>query len=138
MPHLILEHSANLGSRVDLPALARVLHEAARATGVFPAKGIRTRTAAREICLVADGHPDNAFVHLLLRIGHGRDFETRKRAGDAIFHALCEFMKSAQARHPIALSCEIQEIHPELTWKKNNLPEWIAKRKEEEDGGGIK
>ena len=128
MPHLVIEHSANLEGRVDLPALVRHLHEAALATGVFPEKGIRTRTERRDLYRIADGHPDNAFLHLVLRIGHGRDLGTLARAGDAVFGALCDFLADDQAANPLALSCEVQEIHPELTWKKNNLPEWIEKR----------
>jgi len=128
MPHLIIEHSANLEDRVDLPAIVTRLHEAALATGVFPEKGLRTRLVSRVGYRIADGHADNAFIHLVLRIGFGRDLETRKRAGAAIFEALCEGTADDQARNPLALSCEIQEIDPELSWKKNNLAEWIDRR----------
>lgn len=135
MPHLVIEHSANLEGRIDLAGLVRHLHQAALATGIFPEKGTRTRAAPREVFRIADGHPDNAFVHLAIRIGHGRDLETRKRAGDAVFRALCDFFESDQAAHPLALSCEVQEIDPELTWKKNNLPEWIERRCVEKRSG---
>ena len=131
MPHLIIEHSANLKSRMDLSALARRLHVAALATGVFPEKGLRTRLATRNDYWIADDHPDNAFIHLVLRIGFGRDLATRKSAGDAIFKALCEGAADDQKRNPLALSCEIQEIDPELSWKKNNLPKWIDQRSKE-------
>ena len=131
MPHLTIEHSANLQERIDLPALATRLHEAALATGVFPEKGLRTRLANRVDYRIADCHADNAFIHLVLRIGFGRDLETRKRAGDAIFQALCDGVAEDQAQNPLALSCEIQEIDPELSWKKNNLAEWIEKRARE-------
>lgn len=131
MPHLTIEHSANLQNRVDLSTLATRLHAAALATGVFPEKGLRTRVASRTDYRIADGHKDNAFIHLMLRIGFGRDLETRKRAGDAIFQALCDAVADDQSRNPLALSCEIQEIDPELSWKKNNLDEWIAKRSRE-------
>lgn len=130
MPHLVLEHSANLEARIDVPALVRIVHDAALATGVFPEKGTRTRVAARATYRIADGHEDNAFVHLVLRIGHGRDLETRQRAGAAVFSALCDALAEDQAAHPLAISCEVQEIHPELSWKQNNLPEWIARRSE--------
>ena len=128
MPHLILEHSANLADRVDLARVVRQVHEAALGTGVFPEKGLRTRAAAREVYRIADGHADNAFLHLVIRIGHGRDLETRRRAGEAVFAALCAALEDDAAAHPLALSCELQEIHPELTWKRNNLPEWMERR----------
>jgi 5-carboxymethyl-2-hydroxymuconate isomerase len=39
------------------------------------------RAKPRDVCVIADGHKDNAFVAVTVRIGHGRDAETRKRAG---------------------------------------------------------
>ena len=131
MPHLTIEHSANLQERVDLSDLASRLHKAALDTGIFPEKGLRTRLATRNEYRIADGNEDNAFIHLVVRIGFGRDLETRKRAGDAIFHVLCETLAEDQDQNPLALSCEIQEIDPELSWKKNNLAEWIDKRSRE-------
>ena len=128
MPHLTIEHSANLRDRVDLSDLASRLHKAALDTGIFPEKGLRTRLATRNEYRIADGHADNAFIHLVVRIGFGRDLETRRRAGDAIFQVLCETLAEDQDRNPLALSCEIQEIDPELSWKKNNLADWIDKR----------
>lgn len=130
MPHLIVEYSANLDSRVDLSALVQTVHAAALATGVFPEKGTRTRTARREQYRIADGHPDNAFVHLVIRIGHGRSPETKKRVGTAVFEALCDALAADQAKQPLAISCEIQELDPELNWRRNNLPDWIRKRSE--------
>ena len=89
MPHVVVEFSANLRGRADVPRLLRTVHDAALATGVFPRGGTRTRAEERTDYLIADGHPDNAFVHVTLRIGHGRDLETRKRAGQQVFDALC-------------------------------------------------
>ena len=131
MPHLIIEHSGNLQDRVDLSSLVTQIHSAALATGVFPEKGLRTRLVSRLDYLIADGDPDNAFVHLVIRIGSGRNLETRRRAGEEIFQALCQALATDQEKNPLALSCEIQEIDPELSWKKNNLAEWIAKRSRE-------
>ena len=131
MPHLTIEHSANLGSRVDLSALVRQLHEAVLATGIFPEKGLRTRLASRDEYRIADGDAENAFVHLVLRIGSGREQAALRRAGDGIFAALCEATEADQSRNPLALSFEIQEIDPNLTWKQNNLAEWMARRSRE-------
>ena len=71
MPHLIVEYSANLERDVDIPRLVGAIHAAALETGVFPVGGIRTRAARREIHQVADGHPDNGFIHVQARIGRG-------------------------------------------------------------------
>jgi 5-carboxymethyl-2-hydroxymuconate isomerase len=128
MPHVVVEFSANLRGRADVPRLLRTVHDAALATGVFPRGGTRTRAEERTDYLIADGHPDNAFVHVTLRIGHGRDLETRKRAGQQVFDALCAELAQASAATPLAISFEVQEIDPDLNFKLNTLHAHVAAR----------
>jgi 5-carboxymethyl-2-hydroxymuconate isomerase len=128
MAHILIEYSANLAERIDLPQLLRALHASALATGIFPIGGVRTRAYEAEHYRIADGHPDNAFVHTMLRVGHGRDVETRKRACEAIFGTLCDQLADLFERMPLGLSLEMQEIDPVLTLKKNNLHEYVKKR----------
>jgi 5-carboxymethyl-2-hydroxymuconate isomerase len=128
MAHICIEYSANLRGQIDFPRLLEAAHRAAQATGIFPIGGLRTRAYAAEHYRVADGHPDNAFVHTMLRVGHGRDIETRKRACEAIFAAICGELSDLYERIPLGLSLEMQEIDPVLTLKKNNLHEYVKKR----------
>lgn len=128
MAHIVIEYSTNLGERIDFPRFLEAVHTAALATGVFPIGGVRTRAYAAGHYRIADGHPDNAFVHTMLRVGHGRDVETRKRACEAIFAAICAQLAELFERIPLGLSLEMQEIDPVLTLKKNNLHEYVKKR----------
>ena len=128
MPHILIEYSANLRDSVDFPDFLLTLRGAALKTGVFPLGGIRIRAYEASHCLIADGHPDNAFVHIMLRVGHGRDLETRKRACDAIFAAACEHLEPLYQRIPLGISLEMQEIDAVLTCKKNNLHEYVKAR----------
>ena len=128
MPHILIEYSANLRDSVAFPEFLLTLREAALKTGVFPLGGIRIRAHEASHCLIADGHPDNAFVHLMLRVGHGRDLETRKRACEAIFAAACEHLDALYRRIPLGISLEMQEIDAVLTCKKNNLHEYVKER----------
>jgi 5-carboxymethyl-2-hydroxymuconate isomerase len=128
MPHQIIEYSANLESRIDMEFVVDALHETAMAIEGLPVGGLRTRAAKRETYQVADRHPDNAFVHLVLKLGHGRSAEKRREFGEALFASLCELLEPVSSTSPLAISFEIQEIHPELTWKKNNLRDYIARR----------
>lgn len=129
MPHLTVEYSANLERRVDMVAVIRAVHEAALATGVFPEGGIRTRAARRDLFLVADGHEDNAFVHVSARIGAGRSDEVRRTAGERIFEGLNAVLEEAYASGPLAISLEISEIDPVASFKRNNLHALLEKRK---------
>jgi 5-carboxymethyl-2-hydroxymuconate isomerase len=128
MAHIQIEYSANLHERIDFPAFLEAVHAAALRTGVFPIGGLRTRAYATEDYRIADGHPDNAFVHTVLRVGHGRDVETRKRACEAIFAAICAQLSELFERIPLGLSLEMQEIDPVLTLKRNNLHAYVEKR----------
>lgn len=128
MPHFIVEYSANLEPAVDIRGLIGAVHDAAIASGVFPLKGTRTRAARREVYAIADGHPDNAFVHVLARVGHGREVEVRQQAAEAVFDAACEYLRPYFEEHPLAVSFEMQEIEAATSFKFNNLPDWIERR----------
>lgn len=124
----MIEYSANLRERLDVPAFLTVVHEAALGTGVFPVGGIRTRAYAAEHYVIADGHPDNAFVHIGLRIGPGRDLDTRKSACEAIFAAVRQHLAPLYEALPLGVSLDMQDIDPVLRYRQNNLHEYAAKR----------
>ncbi len=128
MPHIIVEYSANIRGRIEPENLIESVHQAALRTGVFPIGGTRTRAAERSCYRIADGHPDNAFVHILLRIGHGRDLETRRRAAEQVFGEVCKFLEPLFQSSPLGISLEVQEIDPAVSLKKNNLHEHVRAR----------
>ncbi|MFN8061037.1 MAG: 5-carboxymethyl-2-hydroxymuconate Delta-isomerase [Vicinamibacterales bacterium] len=128
MPHLIIEYSSNLRPVLDVSRLVQRLHEAAIRTGIFPLGGVRTRAVAREHYRVADGHPDNAFVHAVLRVGSGRDLETRQRVGQQVFADLCGALATISDTQPLAISFEVEEIEPMLSYRKNNIHEYLTRR----------
>ena len=132
MPHQIIEYSANLDSRMDVQSLVDGLHQVAMDTDGLPIGGLRTRAARREQYQVADRHPDNAFVHVILKLGYGRTVEVRREFGEKLFTALCELLEPVSSMSPVAISFEIQQIDAELTWKKNNLREYMTKRETSE------
>jgi 5-carboxymethyl-2-hydroxymuconate isomerase len=126
MPHVIVEYSANLADAADIRGLLQALHAAALETGVFPAGGIRTRAERRDEFIVADGRPEAGFVHVMLRIGAGRDAATKKRAGESVFAVLCDRLGPVQDARPLAISLEVQELDPVLNFKRNNLHAHLA------------
>ncbi len=128
MAHIIIEYSAGLRGQLDVPQFLRAVHAAALATGVFPVGGIRTRAYEARDYVIADGHPDNAFVHISLKVGHGRDVDTRKRACETIFKVACEHLEALYEELPLGISLEMQEIDPVLTFKRNNLHQYVEQR----------
>lgn len=128
MPHQIIEYSANLESLLDISQLVDVLHLCAEGQEALPIGGLRTRAYPTRDYLIADRHPDNAFIAIYLRLGEGRREEVLEAVGKALFDTLCEFVSDAMQDHPIALSYEVQEIDPRRRWNKNNLRDHIARR----------
>lgn len=128
MPHQIIEYSDNLDSVLNIDELVAVLHEAAAAVEAFPLAGLRTRAVARSHYRIADNHADNSFVHVVMRIGRGRELDVRQAAGKQLFDTLCEFLRSIQSGTPLAISYEMQEIDTDVRWNKNNLRDYIAER----------
>ena len=128
MPHMIVEYSRNIESLLQTDALLRKICDAGVETGVFARSGVRVRGEPRDDYQIADCHPDNSFVHTVLRVGHGRDEAKLKAAGDRIYAVICDHLADLADARALNISMEIQEIHPVLTWKKNNTASWMERR----------
>ncbi|WP_375753624.1 5-carboxymethyl-2-hydroxymuconate Delta-isomerase [Vibrio sp. HN007] len=129
MPHLIVEYSANIEDELDLPELLKTLNETAVSTGVFPLGGIRSRAIRCEHFRVAEGDPENAFIHLTTKVGSGRPEEVLKQAGDSIFEAFTGFLDPIFNRRYLSIGFELTELHPTLNYKKNNIHEKLKAKK---------
>jgi 5-carboxymethyl-2-hydroxymuconate isomerase len=121
MPHLTLEYSASLDGKVDMGALCTALRDAMLATGTFEIGAIRVRALRAEHYAITDLHPDNGFIDMSLRMGAGRPAAERKAAGEAIIAAAKAYLEPLLAYPHFALSLEVREIDPDLSWKLNSM-----------------
>ena len=128
MPHLIVEYSANIEDQIALDALLDKLHTCALGTGVFPLGGLRVRAHRADHFRIADKAPDNGFVHVTALIGHGRPLDVQQRAAEELFAVLTKHLEPLYDKSPLALSLNVQEFHPVLNFKKNNLHEYVKRR----------
>lgn len=128
MPHVIVEYSSNLDDQIDILKFIETVHQAALRTGVFEVAALRTRAERRDYYVIADGHEDNSFVAISVRVGPGRPRETRQRLGQEIFDAVCEFLEKVYERTPLAISLEVQEIDNTAAFRKNNLHAIVKER----------
>ncbi|MBV6303988.1 5-carboxymethyl-2-hydroxymuconate Delta-isomerase [Candidimonas humi] len=136
MPHIWIEYSSNLRPQLEVRKLMKTIQDAAIDDGsVFPLAGARTRAIAIDDYLIVDGHPDNSFVHLTLKIGHGRDLETKKQLGERVFAALREATAPIMAARPLGLSMQIDEADPVLNYKTNNYRDYLKARAAAKQGG---
>jgi 5-carboxymethyl-2-hydroxymuconate isomerase len=128
MPHFIIEYSSNLDDEIKMQRLMSALQDTALETGVFPLGGIRFRAVRCDTYLIADGDPENAFVHMTLKLGHGRDEATRKEVAEKLFESLKKYFEPVFARRPLGLSFELVELEKELSFKENNIHKYIRQK----------
>jgi len=121
MAHLIIECSQTVAQSLSLDELCNHLHRAMVDCGIFPIEGIRVRAYCAQACAIADLHAANGFVALTVNVGHGRAQEQLSKAGDTIFAAAQGFLTAWRADGYFALSLELREIDPVLTWKENTI-----------------
>jgi 5-carboxymethyl-2-hydroxymuconate isomerase len=95
VPHLIIEFSENLEAVIDIAGLASAMHDTAVTLDALPTGGIRTRAVARRIFKVADGHADNGFVSVTVRMAKGRTQDVQKAVGEALFATLSNYVREA-------------------------------------------
>lgn len=119
MPHLTVEYSSSLD--FDAQSLAHVLHDAMLATSLFELGAIRVRLLRAEAFAIADLDARNAFLDMVLRIGAGRSEAEKRAAGDRIFAAAEKALAASLATPHFALSLEVREIDPGLSWKRNAI-----------------
>ncbi|AFM58352.1 5-carboxymethyl-2-hydroxymuconate Delta-isomerase [Enterobacter cloacae subsp. cloacae] len=121
MPHFIAECTDNIREQADLPGLFAKVNEALAATGIFPLGGIRSRAHWLDTWQMADGKQDYAFVHMTLKIGAGRSLESREAVGEMLFALIKAHFADLMAARYLALSFELDELHPTLNYKQNNV-----------------
>ncbi|OQD49299.1 5-carboxymethyl-2-hydroxymuconate delta-isomerase [Enterobacter cancerogenus] len=121
MPHFIAECTDNIREQADLQGLFAKVNEALAATGIFPIGGIRSRAHWLDTWQMADGRHDYAFVHMTLKIGAGRSLESREAVGEMLFALIKAHFAELMASRYLALSFELDELHPTLNYKQNNV-----------------
>ena len=121
MPHFYAECTDNIRHEADLPTLFAKVNEALAATGIFPLAGVRSRAIWLDTWQMADGKHDYAFVHMTLKIGAGRSLESREAVGEMLFGLIKAHFAELMASRYLALSFELDELHPTLNYKQNNV-----------------
>ena len=125
MPHIQIDYSANLESRLDVAGLCRVLRDAAVATGILPLAGIRVRALRADHVVIADGNPDHAFLDISIRLRGGRSDAAKAEATALIFAAAETFCAEVMASSSLMLSLEMRDIDPALSPKASSIRNYL-------------
>lgn len=128
MPHLTIDYAPSLEDRVDIARVCRRLHAVMVASDVFPTAGIRVRAHRADHAIVADDHAENTFLAMTLSVGAGRSPAHLQEAGAALFRAAQEALAEPLSTPHFALSLEIREIDPALSWKDTPIHARLSAR----------
>lgn len=121
MPHIIIEHSANVADLTDMDALVAEVHRAALDDGLPALDALRTRATPRDHYRIADGNPAYGYVCVTARIGPGREPEAVQRFLTRIVDTVDEVLAPLQSDHPVAISAEVQLIDPTMRINRNHI-----------------
>lgn len=120
MPHLIIQHSDNIAT-ARIPELCVALLDVLVQTKLYPLGGIRVRALPCPAYAIADNDSRNAFADMVFRIGTGRSEADKKMTGERLMRAAEAVFATELASPYFALSLEIVEIDPVLSWKTNSI-----------------
>lgn len=90
MPHLLLEHSANIAHAPSTTALFQRLHQVLIELAGSAPTDLKSRRIAYEDYLVGEGTHQDAFVHLCVSLLSGRDISVRQRIKETCLALLIE------------------------------------------------
>ena len=122
MAHFIYEYSANLpAAQLDLPGLMEKMHNAAAESGIFPVAGLRSRALRCEDFRVGDGNPENGFLNLSMKVGAGRDLDTRMAIGRTLFDILIAHLQPLFDSRGLAVSFEMRELEEQVKFNHKNI-----------------
>lgn len=121
MPHVTIEHSANLTEHHDVATLVAAVHAAALTHALVAPDALRTRACSRDVYRVADGHPLNAFVAIHVRIAPGREHAAKRELIEDLLATAERHVAAEGGPLAIAWSIELTELDPELRINHNHV-----------------
>ena len=104
MPHIVLEYSQNLETQLNVPAVLLALHEMLAVQGIDQHR-IKTRGVPLKDVLIGQKGADGQMMHITLSLLEGRDIETRRKYGQALYDTL-----KAHAPDECSVTLEVREM----------------------------
>ena len=134
MPHVVIQYTANLESRVDMAQLCRdvaatLIEQKDEAGGpLFPVGGTRVLAYPAQAYAVADAKGDYGFCYINIRIAAGRSDAKKKASGDAVLATVQKQFASAFETSRVGVTIQIDESPGQVyDAKHSNLHPLFAK-----------
>jgi 5-carboxymethyl-2-hydroxymuconate isomerase len=112
MPHLTIEYSENLKSKIDADLLLKTLHDTTRKCAGIDMDRVKSRLLMHHKVLSGDQGVEVSMIHLTFAILEGRALELRKEYSNLFHEALLHFVSVAKLPS-VSLSIEVREMNKE-------------------------
>ncbi|MBB3302773.1 5-carboxymethyl-2-hydroxymuconate isomerase [Rhizobium sp. BK077] len=122
MPHIVIEYSEGAGRRMDVPALVKAVHRSVRESGAVKPNAVRTFAREATHSLVADEHPDNQFLQIILRIAPGRTPDEKRAILQTVYDAADGVVRPALDEGRCALRADLIQSDPDFAIHETTLP----------------
>ena len=115
MPHVVVQYTSNLESKVDMPQLCReiaatLIEQKNEAGGpLFPIGGTRVLAYPAQAYAVGDAKGDYGFCYINIRIAAGRSDAKKKATGDAVLATVRGLFAAAFESSHIGVTIQIDE-----------------------------
>ena len=109
MPHIVVEYTETLSSKVDIPKLLSDLHDDLAGRESVDVHAIKTRAIPVQYVIVGDGKEPDKMIHITLRLLPGRNDDLKKEMAQGLHKV------AMKDRHDdrISISVEIVDMHAE-------------------------
>lgn len=121
MPHIVIEYSEAAGNRINIPALVKAVHRSVRDSGAVKPNAVRTFAREARHSLVADEHPDNHFVQIILRIAPGRSAAEKRAILQLVYDAAEGVARPVLDEGRCALRADLIQSDPDFAIQENTL-----------------
>ena len=119
MPQVSIEYSSNVAQHLDARGLALAIHRELTPIIDTDPETWKTRLIELHDTIIGDGSPDNATIHVDLRILSGRSAEQTQQAGRTAL-ALASEALSVPERLKLQLTVEVRDLDADNYHKKQS------------------
>jgi 5-carboxymethyl-2-hydroxymuconate isomerase len=110
MPQLILEFSSNIVEKNNLANLFQEFHSILEKILPTDIDSCKSRSMECHNYYIGNGDPNNAFVHISLKIMPGRNLDTLKNVGDSMMAILKIYFASSLKELNLQITLEVMEL----------------------------
>jgi len=117
MPHLTLEHTANITQDIDPQTLFSSLHQILAEVGGISIDNCKSRAIPLHSYHIGAGDPDAAFVHLVIRFLKGRSLTLKQEIAQQSIERLSAYFAPSATELALQITVEIVDIQRQTYFK---------------------